>query len=279
MWIRPLRTIGGEGIRTARRNYIRYCTKGGPPDYAKGIHIQTELGDREPTEDEIAVQESLEYEEPSFEPPRKKTKTSDLIRDAIIRGDKPLDLYKQFPGCIPIIKSLLPLHVNKYEKTVCSYIFGGTGVGKTTNLKRVLNYFFEKFNITHYYKISGLSKFFIGYNFDDVVVIDDPIEPDQTQREEVQMFKSIINEHKRNIEIKGSSMPWDTRLVIITANISAHELANACGETCKQAVYRRLSKPFKPRSVLPGEQDKYCKYLISLLCKVFKIHGDKKAYF
>ena len=94
MWIRPLRTIGEEGIRTARRNYIRYCTKGGPPDYAKGIHIQTELGDREPTEDEIAVQESLEYEEPSFEPPRKKTKTSDLIRDAIIRGDKPLDLYK-----------------------------------------------------------------------------------------------------------------------------------------------------------------------------------------
>lgn len=37
-------------------------------------------------------------------------------------------------------------------------------------------------------------------------------------------------------------MPWDTRLVIITANISAHELANACGETCREAVYRRLIK-------------------------------------
>ena len=114
MWIRPLRTIGQEGIQTARRNYIRYCTKEGQPDYAKGIDIHNELGDREPTDDEIAIQQS-EDEEPSFEPPRKKTKTSDLIRDAIMQGEKPLDLYRQFPGCIPMIRNLLPLHVNKYD--------------------------------------------------------------------------------------------------------------------------------------------------------------------
>lgn len=221
MWIRPLRTIGEEGIRTARRNYIRYCTKNRPPDFSKGIDIHNKLGDREPREDEIAIQESLEGE-PTYEPPRKKTKTSEIIKDAIIAGVRPLQLYEQFPGCVAMVRNLLPLHVNKWEKTVCAYIYGGTGVGKTTNLKRVLNYFEETWKISHYYKISGLSKFFNGYNFDDIVVIDDPIEPNQTQREEVQMFKCIINEHKRNIEIKGSSMPWDTRLVIITANISAH---------------------------------------------------------
>ena len=175
-----------------------------------------------------------------------------------------------------MVRNLLPLHVNKWEKTVCAYIYGGTGVGKTTNLKRVLNYFEETWKISHYYKISGLSKFFNGYNFDD---IDDPIEPNQTQREEVQMFKCIIYEQKGNIEIKGSSMPWDTRLVIITANISAHELANAREETCREAVYRRLSKPFKPRSVLPGQQDQYCMYLIKLLCKVFHIEADKNHIF
>lgn len=274
MWIRPLRTIGQEGIRTARRNYLRYCTKNGPPNYPKNIDIHNEIGG-EPTEDEIAIQESLE-EEPTWEPPRKKTKTSDIIREKIIEGEKPLELYKQFPGCIPMIKNLLPLHVNRYEKTVCSYIYRGTGVGKTTNLKRVLNFYEQHHDINHYYKISGLSKFFNGYNFEDIVVIDDPIEPDITQREEVQMFKSIINEHKRHIEIKGSSMPWDTRLVIITANVSAHELANACGITCKEAVYRKLSHPFKPRSVLPGEQNKYCMYLIKLIAKVCCLEIDAK---
>lgn len=213
MWIRPLRAIGEEGIRTARRNYIRYCTKEGAPDYCKGINIH-ELSAPEPTEDEIAIRQSLEEEqdEPTYAPPQKKNKTSELIRDAIIRGEKPLDLYKEYPGCVAMIRNLLPLHQNTWEQTVCAYIYGGTGVGKTTNLKRVLNYFEHEYEITHYYKIAGLSKFFNGYNFDDVVVIDDPIEPDSTQRDEVQMFKSIINEHQRQIEIKGSSMPWDTKL-------------------------------------------------------------------
>lgn len=97
------------------------------------------------------------------------------------------------------------------------------------------------------------------------------MEPDSSQREEVQMFKSIINEHKRQIEIKDSSMPWDSRLVIITANISVNELTNACSSTCKEAVYRRLSVPFKPKFILPGEFRRYCIYLIKVISKVFQV--------
>lgn len=97
------------------------------------------------------------------------------------------------------------------------------------------------------------------------------MEPDSSQREKVQMFKSIINEHKRQIKIKHSSMPWDSRLVIITANISVNELANACSSTCKEAVYRRLSAPFKPKFILPGEFRKYCIYLIKVISKVFQV--------
>ena len=57
-------------------------------------------------------------------------------------------------------KQLLPLHTRKHVQTLCAYIYGGTGVVKTTNLKRVLNYFYKEHNSDHYYKLSGLRNFF-----------------------------------------------------------------------------------------------------------------------
>ena len=59
--------------------------------------------------------------------------------------------------------------------------------------------------------------------------------------------------------------------MIITEKISVNELANACSSTCKEAVYRRLSVPFKPKFILPGEFRKYCIYLIKVISKVFQV--------
>ena len=129
-------------------------------------------------------------------------------------------------------------------------------------------------NIQYYYKIGGLSKFFNGYNWQDIVVIDDPVEPDKNSKDEIQMFKTIINEQEREVEIKGSSMPWDTRLVIITANIAPITLANACGPTCTEAIFRRLTTPFKPVHLQHNETERYSIYLIKMFLKIFNLESD-----
>ena len=72
--------------------------------------------------------------------------------------------------------------------------------------------------------MGGLKKFFDGYDFQPIVLIDDPAEPNTNfNSDDVQMFKTIINVHPRMIEIKGSSMPWGTALLIITSNLIPHE--------------------------------------------------------
>ena len=119
--------------------------------------------------------------------------------------------------------------------------------------------------------MGGLSKFFNGYQFDDIVIIDDPVEPGSNDNDQVQMFKAIINEHERLVEIKGSSMPWDTKLVVITANISPLSMSNACGETCREAIYRRLTNPFKDLHLTEPNHDRYCIYLLKIMSNIFNL--------
>ena len=285
MWIRPFQAYRDQTYQQALLNYIKYCTKEGPPRYSKNIDRElfapisivtnTQLTEEDTImlEDEVAqTSENEETEKALLRP--KKSKTSEIIRDKILAGAKPHDLYYEFPGCIPMIKQLLPLHKRKYTRTDCMYIYGQTGIGKTSNLTRVLNHFRSMGNIQYYFKVGGLSKFFNGYNWQDIVIIDDPVEPDKDSREEVQMFKTIINEREREIEIKGSSMPWDTRLVIITANIAPITLANACGPTCQEAVFRRLTQPFKPIHLQPNERERYTIYLIKMFLKISNLESE-----
>ena len=42
-------------------------------------------------------------------------------------------------------------------------------------------------------------------------------------------MKNLINEHERFVEIKGGSMPLDSRLILITSNIQPIEFASAFG--------------------------------------------------
>ena len=272
MWIRALRPYHQESQRQATSNYARYCVKEGEAVFE--LNIPREWTGRIHTDDNMQIDHNIEEaeEEEVTIPARKKTKTTDIIRDRIEAGATPKDLYHDFPGCVNIINNLMPLHKLRYNATYCLYIWGPTGVGKTTGLKRVLNFLRDQFDITYYFKLGGLSKFFNGYQFDDIIVIDDPVEPGQESNEQVQMFKSIINEHERHVEIKGSSMPLDTKLVIITANISPQSLANACGPTCRDAIYRRLTKPFKPVHLTKPQHDRYLMYLLKQLANIFDLH-------
>ena len=188
-------------------------------------------------------------------------------------------LVTEFPGCVNQIRQLIQLHPRKYDDSICLYIHGPTGVGKTTNLTRVLNHVREHLGITYYFKVGGLSKFFNGYDFNDIVVIDDPVEPGKDSEDQVQMFKTIINNQERSIEIKGGHMPWDTRLVIITANISPNYLAACCGATCSAAIFRRLTSPIKSLYLERADHSRYCKFLLNVIKQVFHLEYDTEQVF
>ena len=272
MWVRALRPYHHETQRQATANYARYCVKEGEATFE--LNIPKEWTGRLHTDDRIQMDHNItEADEEEVQmPARKKTKTTDIIRDRIENGATPKQLYHDFPGCVRIINDLMPLHKLTYKETYCLYIWGPTGVGKTTNLKRVLNFIRDQFDITYYFKLGGLSKFFNGYQFDDIIVIDDPVEPTRDTNEQVQMFKSIINEHERFVEIKGSSMPLDSKLVIMTANISRQTMSNACGPTCREAIYRRLTSPFKDLHLETPQHDRYCIYLLKMMANIFNLN-------
>lgn len=110
--------------------------------------------------------------------------------------------------------------------------------------------------------MGGLKKFFDGYDWQPIVLIDDPVEPNTTfGSEDIQMFETIINEHPHMIEIKGAALPFDTGLVIITANLTPMEMATACGLTCKDAIYRCLTSKPGASEVLEHEREKLTKFI------------------
>lgn len=226
--------------------------------------------------DEIAALEREPSTEiPCAQPKKKPTKTSDIIRNEIIAGKSRLDCLKTFPHMHKTIKDLCELHEVKHQYTDCCYIFGGTGAGKTTTAKRVLNYFQDNYGITYYSKMGGLSKFFDGYDWQDVILIDDPVSPDCSKnQEQIQMFKTIINEHERIVEIKGGSMPLDSGLIIITANITPRQISNACGPECSEPIYRRITKTPGAFHVTRQSRDKLTRVLISIMLQRFELAGD-----
>ena len=111
----------------------------------------------------------------------KRTKTSDIIRNQIAQGVSRLTLLNRFPHMGLVIKQCLELHPIKYEKSDCVYIYGPTGSGKTTTCKRVLDWFKRACGVKYYAKMGGLSKFFDGYDWQEIILIDDPVTPDAAQ--------------------------------------------------------------------------------------------------
>lgn len=86
MWIRALRPYHGETQRKATANYARYCVKEGPAIFE--LNIPREWTGRINTEDRIHMDNNIEEadEEAVQIPAKKRTKTTDIIRDRIEGG-------------------------------------------------------------------------------------------------------------------------------------------------------------------------------------------------
>ena len=260
-WLKPLEVPLGVKPFTAKSRYMKYCCKENDPIYTFGVR-------------EIMYKEDPDPEK------REKMKASEQIVKRIAEGDSRKRLLADFPACHQIIYKQLENHPRKYTESYCQYIWGGTGVGKTTAAKRVLNWFRQNHGLEYYTKMGGISRFFDGYDWEPIILLDDPVEPKKgADSVDLAAMKNLINEHERFVEIKGSSMPFDSKLIIITSNISPVEFAMAFGNSCFEAIKRRLDGDPQAVQVDVQDRDRLTMYLIKIVAEAFDIYCEPAKIF
>ena len=134
----------------------------------------------------------------------------------------------------------------RHHETKCLYVWGPPGTGKSTTIHRVLKTFQKLDPRAGYYpKMGALKKFWDGYDNQPFVLIDDPGQFNA----HFAAFKNVISTGALIVEVKGSAMQFDSRLVIVVSNTDPESLANTAGLWGRDAIFDRL---VGLRSVIKG---------------------------
>ena len=74
--------------------------------------------------------------------------------------------------------------------------------------------------------MGGISRFFDGYDWEPIVLLDDPVEPSKmTDSIELAAMKNLINEHERFVEIKNHNTYVYTCRLDLLENVGEEEAA------------------------------------------------------
>lgn len=164
----------------------------------------------------------------------------------------------------------MTLRPGRKGKTYLLYLWGNSGVGKTSAVEQVLNAF-EELGTDYYSKGGGLKKYWDGYDNQPIAWIDDPINMDGEDKDSIQELKNVISSGKCYVEVKHGWMSFDSELIIITSNMSPEVLAQSCGEVSKEAVFRRLTDTCGSHLVAHRPSIEFKKYMFNLICHVLDI--------
>ena len=123
---------------------------------------------------------------------------------------------------------------------VC-YIYGPPGTGKSTNVQRALKAIsLQHKELDYYNKMGGMSKFWDGYDNQPFVLIDDPgLFNIKFNEDELHAFKNVASTGQHTVEIKGSSMQFDSKIIFIITNVEPFIFASSAGYA-QQAVADRI---------------------------------------
>ena len=86
-----------------------------------------------------------------------------IIAEETRKGVRQSELMIKCPGCW-IIQKQARFRPPRVEETFAALIHGPPGIGKTTAVVRILRAIEKIYGYDHYAKMSGLSKFFDGYD-------------------------------------------------------------------------------------------------------------------
>ena len=174
VWYRPLKQFQGS-MTEALRRWMKYLKN-------KGDQF-TEIGEK-----------GRSHHSAEKVVPQLQRSKSSIIMDMVKRGMRSSSIVSQFPSMYPQIMKLMRYRPPRQHKTQCLYVYGPTGLGKTTCIDRCLTAFKEQFNIDYYKKLRGLSKFWDSYDNEPIVYIDDPVKANvQYNEDDVQGLKNILS--------------------------------------------------------------------------------------
>ena len=107
--------------------------------------------------------------------PQLKKSNSSVILDMVKNGHRSSEIIAQFTSMYTQILKLMRFRPPRTHKTQCLYIYGPTGLGKSTTIDRCLTSLQTTYKIDYYKKLRGLSKFWDSYDNEQIVYIDDPV--------------------------------------------------------------------------------------------------------
>lgn len=175
------------------------------------------------------------------EPPRKKNRTMEIVQK-VKEGSRWSELLSQGYHQQTVMK-LMCLRPQRMTKTACLYLHGPTGKGKTSTVFECLKKVKQKYNIDYLFKGSGLSKFWDGYDNQEVIFIDDPAHPKDgaLTEDQVNALLTVLSVGNTFVEIKHSNMVFDSKIVIMCANMDDDKFASMAGDVSAPAIKRRLT--------------------------------------
>jgi len=125
------------------------------------------------------------------------------------------------------------------------YYYGPPGTGKTTAIERTLSTVRKIYPVADFYcKLGGLSKFWDGYDNQPITWIDDPASPNAIRtgdEEPIQRLKTVISTGEILVEVKHGTMVFDSSLIVLSTNMNPEDLARACREDNREAMYQRFT--------------------------------------
>ena len=183
-------------------------------------------------------------------------------------GHRASDIVIDYPHMYSQIMTLMKFRPPRLFKTQVLHIWGPTGVGKTTLIHKILESYKEH-RVDYYSKCGGLSKFWDGYDNQEIAWIDDPVTMNAAKdKETIQHLKNIFSTGHCQIEVKYGTMVFDSKIVIITSNAGPRAIANSCGESAEPIFRRLIDTCGSYHFHMKGQREKLENYVYACLDKV-----------
>lgn len=218
-YIKPLLSYGNDTIKDALKKYIHYIIGKGPDFEQIGKPLWNT----------------------KFDKATNKRTHAEQISELVRAGHRLSDILVRYPSVQDTRVAMVQMKYRPQRtwRTDVLHLFGPSGIGKTTYMMKIMEAIRNCYpEIDHYFKMGGLDKRWEGYDNQPIVWIDDPVKPTANGGEAaIQSLKNVLSTGACYVEFKGGSFVFDAHIIILTSNLSASEIASACGYDNQEATY------------------------------------------
>ena len=198
---------------------------------------------------------------------------SDQILAMVLKGLKYNAIIRTpgFAGCGKLIRKLLSQRHQTKHRAECMYVWGPSGTGKTDSIRYAIDAWKDanpELVVDYHNKMGGWEKWHDGYDCHEVQIIDD-CAPFRHTIQHQEWLQLLGNRGPHTVQMKGSTINYEARLVFATSNNSPSEMVANLMDSHKPAMLRRIQKNEYHMSEA-NERPMLQLKVMELMCKFFK---------